>query len=58
MSQDARHIRPRKAHKERICVVCGCTDSQACPGGCSWAIKHKDANTGVCSRCFGKGILL
>jgi len=36
---------------ERVCIVCGCTDSRACPGGCTWRIKHKGTNTGVCSRC-------
>jgi hypothetical protein len=27
------------------CRVCGCTDLQACPGGCIWAAP------GLCSRC-------
>ena len=27
------------------CKFCGCTDAQACPGGCSWASER------VCSRC-------
>lgn len=39
------------AHTERVCVRCGCTDSHACPGGCSWVVKHKHSNTGVCSAC-------
>jgi hypothetical protein len=36
---------------DRTCVHCGCTDSRACPGGCSWVVKHKLTNTGVCSSC-------
>lgn len=27
------------------CRVCGCTDDQACPGGCSWVEPD------LCSRC-------
>ncbi|HEX8249016.1 MAG TPA: hypothetical protein VF599_12635 [Pyrinomonadaceae bacterium] len=30
---------------ELICVVCGCTTSHACPGGCYWT------QPGVCSQC-------
>ena len=30
------------------CTCCGCTDERACPGGCSWLIKHPVA---VCSAC-------
>jgi hypothetical protein len=29
----------------RACRVCGCTDAQACPGGCSWA------GADLCSAC-------
>jgi hypothetical protein len=29
----------------RVCKGCGCTDSNACPGGCSWATRD------LCSRC-------
>ena len=29
------------------CEVCGCTDEQACPGGCIWA----NASATLCSRC-------
>lgn len=31
------------AIRDGRCVLCGCTDLQACPGGCSWVIE------GVCS---------
>lgn len=27
------------------CIVCGCTEDDACPGGCSWAAN------GLCSAC-------
>lgn len=33
--------------EEVACVLCGCTDSHACPGGCSWVL-HKPP---VCSSC-------
>ena len=36
--------------KERACVLCGCTESHACPTGCSWLRDDVD----VCSACaFG-----
>jgi hypothetical protein len=41
---------------ERTCVHCGCTDSNACAGGCGWAIKHQATLTGVCSQCVPKEI--
>jgi len=36
---------------EPTCVECGCTESQACPGGCSWVELNKDTNEGLCSKC-------
>lgn len=30
------------------CMFCGCTDDNACPGGCSWAAPN------VCSRCIDR----
>jgi hypothetical protein len=30
------------------CIGCGCTNEQACPGGCSW-ISHAPPK---CSACF------
>ncbi len=27
------------------CRICGCTDEQACPGGCHWLLP------GLCSQC-------
>lgn len=32
---------------EDVCVVCGCSDTRACPGGCFWVAP------GLCSRCAG-----
>lgn len=29
------------------CCVCGCTDTRACPGGCSWM----NAERTLCSGC-------
>ena len=29
------------------CQACGCTDEEACPGGCVWA----NASATLCSRC-------
>lgn len=31
---------------ERTCRVCGCTDSNACEGGCCWVEED------LCSQCF------
>ncbi len=33
---------------EWTCKVCGCTQNNPCPGGCSWAAPN------LCSRCTGK----
>jgi hypothetical protein len=30
------------------CTCCGCTDEQACEGGCSWLIR---APVAICSAC-------
>jgi len=32
-----------------VCRVCGCSEFNACPGGCSWVDKD------LCSACVGKG---
>lgn len=36
---------------QRSCVHCGCTDFQACPSRCHWAVVFNHANAGVCSNC-------
>jgi len=33
------------ADNEQVCRVCGCTEDNACPGGCSWVEPD------LCSRC-------
>jgi hypothetical protein len=33
------------------CCVCGCTDSMACPEGCSWLAVDHEKSIGVCSSC-------
>jgi len=33
------------------CIRCGCTDSQACPDGCSWAVVDRHTHQGICSNC-------
>lgn len=33
-----------------ICMGCGCTWNDACPGGCAWA----DASEELCTTCAGK----
>lgn len=30
-----------------VCSRCGCTDDEACEGGCTWADKEHT----ICSRC-------
>lgn len=37
---------------DRTCIYCGCTDSKACRGGCSWVITFQFGNVGVCSSCI------
>lgn len=48
---------------ERTCVYCGCTESRACAGGCTWVEKHAHTPTGVCSQCatrenLGEGVIM
>lgn len=33
------------------CVGCGCTDNQACDGGCDWLVVNRVTKRGVCSSC-------
>lgn len=34
-----------------VCIGCGCTDSDPCPGGCSWIAGDEDLGAGLCSQC-------
>lgn len=38
---------------DAICIVCGCTDSQACAGGCEWIWVNRETGEGLCSSCEG-----
>jgi hypothetical protein len=42
-----------RSERKLICEGCGCTDDNACPGGCHW-ISLKPP---VCSRCVPSGEL-
>lgn len=35
---------------EQTCRICGCTDSKACEGGCSWVLP------GICSKCVTREV--
>lgn len=40
--------------RDRVCRVCGCTDSEACDtalGPCAWAATYDDDHTGICTAC-------
>ena len=36
---------------EAACLGCGCTDSCACPTGCSWELVDRGRQIGLCTRC-------
>jgi ParB/RepB/Spo0J family partition protein len=31
------------------CIICGCTDDEACDGGCSWMVVDRETGRGVCN---------
>ena len=37
--------------REATCIDCGCTDSHACEGGCSWVCLRRQVGLGLCSSC-------
>jgi hypothetical protein len=39
---------------EPTCVICGCTEYHACPGGCSWTVLDDLTGRGLCSACAEK----
>lgn len=39
---------------ERVCIGCGCSDNNACRGGCHWAHEAEVAPLGICSTCVGE----
>jgi ParB/RepB/Spo0J family partition protein len=36
-------------HQVATCVICGCTDDEACDGGCSWMVVDRESGRGVCN---------
>ena len=42
---------PPTPTKERTCLICGCTDSSPCEGGCGWVIMLSK-QTDICSKCI------
>ena len=44
---------------EAVCLGCGCSDFDACEGGCWWDTVDYDVGVGVCSNCLDwHGVLL
>lgn len=39
------------------CIGCGCTDEDACPGGCSWIAISPNEHAGACSACMENGLI-
>lgn len=37
--------------RDAVCTHCGCTDSRACPGGCTWYRVDYEARVGLCTSC-------
>lgn len=35
----------------QICIGCGCSDEDACEGGCYWLRLDEETGAGVCSNC-------
>lgn len=42
-------VKPKEVTSEKICRVCGCTDNNACEGGCHWVEDN------LCSKCEENG---
>lgn len=45
----------KKQPAEKACSVCGCTEDNACAGGCAWEPRKKGQPL-VCTRCAGTSI--
>jgi hypothetical protein len=39
------------------CIGCGCTDEEACEGGCFWVAKSPSQLAGACSSCCESGLI-
>ena len=42
---------PARVPEEPTCLVCKCTESRACPGGCGWEHLDLEGNYGLCTSC-------
>lgn len=51
LSDLERRVLAAKAAGESTCLGCGCTDSAACAGGCTWVLVDPRRGIGVCSAC-------
>lgn len=40
------------------CISCGCTDDEACEGGCYWVAKAPSELAGACSACCEAGLIV
>jgi hypothetical protein len=36
---------------EARCIICGCTDSWGCDGGCAWVRVSRARRIGLCTSC-------
>lgn len=37
----------------RACQICGCTETEACKGQCSWMVQHPEpGEPDICSACY------
>lgn len=55
LAQAIAHLALDIAGKLRACVICGCTDLEACPQGCSWFTRPGD-RIQICSACVVKAV--
>jgi hypothetical protein len=42
---------PGRPPAESKCLICGCVESRACPGGCSWMHLDIEGDYGLCTTC-------
>lgn len=34
-----------------VCIACGCSEENACPGPCVWVAVNTESGYGLCSSC-------
>jgi hypothetical protein len=49
--ENLRMLEELKELRGRKCIICSCTDIEACEGGCSWAEEDWESGTGICTNC-------